>query len=147
MGFAENTSVPATRTQEQIKNTLTKYGATGFMIGESSGKAMVAFEMKSRRVKFMLDLPVFGVTKVTQYVKLSQEKCDQQVRVKWRCLLLAIKAKLECQASGISTFEQEFMAHIVLPNGETIGQTILPQIDHSYKTGAMPPLLGGRVDQ
>ncbi len=145
MSFATATSVPASRTQEEIKRTLTKYGATGFMLGESGGQALVAFEMKQRRVKFVISLPVFGITMVTKYVKLSQEKCAQKTRTSWRCLLLAIKAKLECQASGISTFEQEFMAHIVMPNGRTIGEEILPQIDESYQTGIMPPLLGGRV--
>lgn len=145
MSFAENTTVPVARSQEEIKRTLTKYGATGFLFGESGGQAMVGFEMKQRRVKFTLDLPIYGKTMETKYVKMSQTKCEQKTRTSWRGLLLAIKAKLECQASGISTFEQEFMAHIVMPNGQTIGEAILPQIEESYKTGAMPPLLGGRT--
>jgi hypothetical protein len=143
VSFAAATSVPVGRTQDEIKRTLEKYGATGFMFGESGGQALVAFEMKSRRVKFVLDLPVYGKTKSPGKNWLVSEKdCAQKTRSSWRCLLLAIKAKLECQASGISTFEQEFMAHIVMPNGQTIGQAILPQIDHAYKTGNMPPLLG-----
>lgn len=145
MSFAKNTSVPVARTQDEIRRTLEKYGATGFMFGEANGQALCAFEMKQRRVKFVLDIPVYGTAMLTKYVKLSQDKCAQKTRTSWRCLLLAIKAKLECTASGISTFEQEFMAHIVMPNGKTIGQEILPQIDSAYKTGIMPPLLGGRT--
>jgi hypothetical protein len=142
MSFAASTSVPVGRSQEEIKRTLEKYGATGFMFGESGAQALVAFEMKGRRVKFVLDLPVYGKTKTSKNWIMSKDGCAQKTRSCWRCLLLAIKAKLECQASGISTFEQEFMAHIVMPNGQTIGQAILPQIDHAYKTGQMPPLLG-----
>lgn len=145
MSFASNTSVPAIRTQAEIRRTLERYGATGFMFGEAGGQALCAFEMKQRRIKFVIELPVYGKTKNKKNVVMGQQDCDQRIRTSWRCLLLAIKAKLECAESGISTFEQEFMAHIVMPNGQTIGQAILPQLEHSYKTGEMPPLLGGRV--
>ena len=53
-----------------------------------------------------------------------------------------IKAKLEAVASDISTFESEFLAHIVLPNNKTVADTLLPQIADAYKNGKMPPLLG-----
>lgn len=133
MSFAKSTSVPVIRSQEEIRRTLEKYGATGFMFGESNGQAMVAFEMNDKRVKFVM-----------RTSSDTDQKSLQRIRTAWRCLLLAIKAKLECTESGISTFEQEFMAHIVMPNGQTIGQIILPQIADAYATGNMPPLLGGK---
>ena len=40
---------------------------------------------------------------------------EQERRRLWRALLLNIKAKLEAVESGISVFDEEFMAHIVLP--------------------------------
>lgn len=146
MSFASTTSVSAVRPQEEIRRVLEKYGATGFMFGEANAQALCAFEMKQRRIKFIIELPVYGKTKNKKNWVLSQKECEQRIRTCWRCLLLAIKAKLECAESGISTFEQESMAHIVMPNGETIGQAILPQLEHSYKTGTMPPLLGGRTN-
>lgn len=146
MSFANKTSVSAIRTQEEIRRTLEKYKATGFMFGESNGQALCAFEMNSRRIKFVLALPIPGtISPTNKYYKLTINDCAQRTRTAWRCLLLAIKAKLECAASGISTFEQEFMAHIVMPNGQTIGEVLVPQIDQAYDTGKMPPLLlGGR---
>ncbi|EGQ63115.1 hypothetical protein GGI1_17183 [Acidithiobacillus sp. GGI-221] len=33
------------------------------------------------------------------------------------------------------------MAHIVLPSGETVGHWMRPQIESSYQSGVMPPLL------
>lgn len=145
MSFAATTSVPASRSQEEIRRTLEKYGATGFMFGESGGQALCAFEMKGRRIKFVMELPVYGEALTKSRHRMSQDQCAQKIRSSWRRLLLAIKAKLECAESGISTFEQEFMAHIVMPDGKTIGQVILPQIDSAYKSGVMPPLLlGGR---
>ena len=54
---------------------------------------------------------------------------------------MVIKAKLEAVECGISCFEQEFMANIVLPDGKTAGDFMLPQIARAYATGIMPPML------
>lgn len=135
MSYAKASSVPVDRSQNEIRKTLTKYGATGFLFGESKGGAVIAFEMNGRRIKFSLPLP--------ENLKTKSEL--QLERTRWRCLLLAIKAKLECAETGITTFEQEFLAHIMLPNGKTVSETIVPQIEQSYQTGKMPPLLGPGV--
>lgn len=39
------------------------------------------------------------------------------------------------------TFEDEFMAHIVLPNQQTVGDWMRPQIEEAYQTGQLPPML------
>ncbi len=130
--FAKTTVVPVDRTQNEIKRTLVKYGATGFMFGQSGFNAVVGFEMLGRRIKFVLPVPK----------DVTDRKDAQLERSRWRCLLLAIKAKLECAATGITTFEQEFMAHIVMPDGLTVGDHITPKIKSAYETGQMPPLLG-----
>jgi hypothetical protein len=146
MSYAESTSVPVDRSQAEIKKTLTKYGASGFVFGEKPEVALVIFEMKERKLKFLLPLPTLQAATASHYQKkglfYTQTKLDQELRRRWRCLLLAIKSKLECVESGISTFEEEFMAHIVLPNGATVGQWATPQIESAYRTGNMPPLLG-----
>lgn len=49
--------------------------------------------------------------------------------------------QLESVESGISTFEEEFLPFIVLPNDATVAGVILPMIDGAYKTGKMPPQL------
>lgn len=139
MSYAEKTSVPVDRSQSEIKKILGKYGATGFAYGENGSTSVVMFEMSRRRIKFVLPMPQPPSSNATV---ASIKTYDQLCRSRWRCLVLAIKAKLECVESGITTLEQEFMAHIVLPNGSTVGQTILPQIEKSYQDGKMPPLLG-----
>lgn len=139
MSYATKTLVSVGRSQEEIKKILSKYNATGFAYGEQGPLALVMFEMSGRRIKFILPMPQKPSERATQ---ASIKTYEQLCRSKWRCLVLAIKAKLECVESGITTLEQEFMAHIVLPNGSTIGQAILPQLDQSYRDGKMPPLLG-----
>ena len=56
-------------------------------------------------------------------------------------MVLVIKAKLEAVESGITTFENEFLANIVLPDGQIVSDFMLPQIEHCYITGKMPVLL------
>ncbi len=139
MSYATKTSVPVDRSQGEIKKILAKYGASGFAYGENLDQSVVMFEMAGRRVKFILPMPKRPSDHATQ---ASVKTYEQLCRSRWRCLVLAIKAKLECVESGITTLEQEFMAHIVLPNGQTVGQIMIPQIASSYESRKMPPLLG-----
>lgn len=128
--FAAKTSVPVAQSQAEIERVLTRYGADGFMSGWDRQRSMatLAFRFKSRHIRFDLAMP--------------KPPDAQQERQRWRALLLVVKAKLEAVESKIATFDQEFMAHVVLPDGRTISQVILPQIEHAYLTGKMPPLLG-----
>jgi hypothetical protein len=139
VSYASTTSVPVDRSQSEIKKILAKYGASGFAYGENKEQSVVLFEMAGRRIKFILPMPKQPGEHATG---ASVKAYDQLCRSRWRSLVLAIKAKLECVESGITTLEQEFMAHIVLPNGQTVGSVMLPQIAASYVSGKMPPLLG-----
>ncbi len=137
--YANETTVPIYKSQEEIRRILSKYGGTSFAFAESKGKAMIMFELKNRRVMFKLPLPPPPPPNSTQaFIK----RYEQLGRSKGRALVLGIKAKLECVNSEITTLEQEFMAHIVLPNGSTVGDVVLPEIERSYKSGDMPGLLG-----
>ena len=60
---------------------------------------------------------------------------------RWRALLLVVKAKLEAVEAEIATFEEEFLPHIVLPNGRTVGEMALPEIERAYQGGRTPALL------
>lgn len=53
-----------------------------------------------------------------------------------------MKRRSEAVESGISTFEEEFLAWTVLPDGSSFGSWALPQVASVYETGKMPPLLG-----
>jgi hypothetical protein len=41
---------------------------------------------------------------------------------------MVIKAKLEAVASGITTFDEEFLAHVVLETGETVAEQMIPKL-------------------
>lgn len=142
MSYAPNTSVPIDRSQAEIKKILTKYGATAFAFAEQSSQAVVMFEIASLRIKFVLPVPIQGKQKTKSGAMMNKEQIAQFTRSRWRSLALAIKAKLECVESGIATIQQEFLSHVVLPNGRTVGDAMIPQIEKAYSDGKMPPLLG-----
>lgn len=140
MAYATKTSVSIERSQGEIKKILTKYGASAYALMENENKAMVMFELQSRRIMFKLPLP----EKPTRTTGVELKKHDQLCRSKWRSLALCIKAKLESVESQILTFEEAFLAHIMLPNGKTFGDIAIPEIATSYENKKMPPLLGMR---
>ena len=73
----------------------------------------------------------------------QQSAWEQACSQRWRALLLIIRAKLEAVESGITTPESEFLANIVLPDGGTVGQWLVPLVDEAYATGKMPPMPWG----
>jgi len=149
MRYAEKTSVSTDSSKAEIEKILRRYGAEQFMSGWDRNKAFIAFKMNSRNLKFIIPLPDMGSREFTHTPagrvrrnKNDQIKAwDQGCRQRWRALALVIKAKLEAVETGITEFEDEFLAHILLPGGETAGEFLKPQVAMAYETGKMPKLL------
>lgn len=128
--YAEQTKVPVSQSRNEIEALLAKHGADQFLSGSQVGQAIVGFRIKQLQIKIVLDMP-----------KGDSASDQKECRRRWRALLLVIKAKLEAVASGISLLEDEFLAHTVMADGQTVGQWARPQIASMYKGGKMPPLL------
>lgn len=150
--YAKDTSVSSDKSRMEIEKILRRYGAGSFMFGTTPIKAVIVFEMCGRRIKFELPLPDRSNHEFTHFkngkgsytersVNSAEKTWEQACRQRWRALALAIKAKLEAVECGITSFDEEFLSHIVLPNGRTMGELYVPQIEHSYATKEMPPLL------
>lgn len=149
MAYAEKTSVSVVKTKADIEELIQKAGAEQFVSGYKEDMAVIGFSLADRQIRFILPLPdkqdkTFWYTperRTKRTEKQAYEAWEQACRSKWRALYLIIKAKLEAVSSGISTVEREFFYDIVLPDGKTVGEFISPQIQTSYETGKMPPLL------
>jgi hypothetical protein len=151
--YAASTDVPADRSRAEIEKAVRRYGGKRFMYGwEEDGpdpRAVVAFVINDRQVRFLLPMPDAQDRQFThtpargnRRSPAEQEKAyDQAVRSRWRSLGLVIRAKLEAVASGIVTFEDEFMAHLVLPEGDTVGQRMHPVLAQTFAEGRTPPSL------
>jgi hypothetical protein len=148
--YAKNTSVSVEKSKGEIDRTLQRYGADQFISGwdTKQNMAMIGFSMNSRQIRFFLPLPEQDDPEFTKTPTGKRKKPDaalaaweQGCRQRWRALALMIKAKLEAVESGITEFEDEFMAHIILPNGTTFGDWAKPQIEEAYVRGTMPSML------
>lgn len=149
--YAQNTSVSVERSKGEIEATLRRYGASAFAYSWNGDKAAIAFMMADRMIRFILPLPNRSDDRFCRWAgkptgsllrqDKAHEKWEQACRQSWRALNLVIKAKLEAVDSKITTIDQEFLAHFVLPNGGTVGDWAIPQIREAYKKNEMPPLL------
>lgn len=150
--YAEGSSVSSEGSRSEIDRLLMRYGATSFVFGYKDDAAMVAFEMRGRRIKFILPMPdrngeEFTMRPINQNASVrctpeqAMARYEQATRERWRALVLCIKAKLEAVESKIETFEEAFLPHIVMANGRTIGETLIPDIARIVDASKMPPLL------
>lgn len=153
--FAEGTSVPVERSRAEIERLVTRFGATQFGSAYRDGAAIIAFAARGRSVRFLLPLPDKNDKRFTHKDTswggttkrgddAARKLYEQETRRVWRALALVVKAKLEAVDSEITTFEHEFLAHIVQADGTTIGDKIIPRLDTlPAGQGPMLALLGG----
>jgi hypothetical protein len=125
--FAKRTRVPVDRTRLQIEDMMRRRGADQFFSGADKERAVLAFRLNGRHMRFTLPL--------------GDTRSQQQIMARWRALWLVIKAKLEAIDVGIITIEEAFLAETILPDRRTVADVMLPQIESAYGTGKMPPLL------
>ena len=151
--YAAGTEVSSDRSRSEIERTLRRYGATAFAYAWEGSNAQIAFKLADRQIRFRLPLPApqsreFTLTPTgrERSAPAAEDAYEQAVRQRWRALALVIKAKLEAVEAGISTVEDEFMAHIALPDGRTVGDWLGPQLTAVYAQQAMPALLPGSKD-
>lgn len=146
--YAAGTDVTSDRSRAEIERTLRRYGADAFSYGWDGDRAVVGFRARGRQARFILPLPdraspefsrtPTGKPKSTTAAEAAYE---QAVRQSWRALALVIKAKLEAVEAGIVSFDDEFMAHLVLPGGRTVSEHFGGQLAIAIEGGAMPALL------
>jgi hypothetical protein len=134
MRYASRTRVPATKSRAEIESVVLRYKADQFgsALDDERGRAMVQFRMRSWLVRFILPLP--------------KQNSEQDHRQRWRALLICIKAKLEAVESGITSFEEEFLPHIVTPRGDTFGEWAVPQLREMQKSGQLPRTIFGELE-
>ena len=142
--YAEATTVSTESSRAEIERTLRRYKADSFYYGSEGRVAVIGFRMSDRQIRFKLTMPDPKDREFTQHSRgartpeAAEKAWEQACRSAWRALALVIKAKLEAVSAGITTVEDEFLAHILLPSGETVGDWAKPQLDEAYRIGTQP---------
>jgi len=146
--FAQGTPVKVEKSRAEIERMIVRYGATSTAFMNGPDRAMIVFEAKDRRVMFRLPLTSQDDKRYLRdgrnHLRSQAERMrawEADCRQRWRALALVIKAKLEAVESGITSFEDEFMPYIVMPDGKTVADHVKPTIARVYDGGHMLPLL------
>lgn len=105
-----------------------------------------------RNVMFELPLPKADGFKVnglrrTRTPEKQHDAWEQACRSSWRALLLAIKAKLVSVESGVESFEEAFLAQLVVRDDEgrsvRFGTRAVKAIAEAYTRNGSPQLMLG----
>jgi hypothetical protein len=128
-------------------------GASDFRIASEHGKAAVAFRSGEHRFRLVLPNPgaadplATGGHDPLQPASRGQESKTalDATRQSWRQLSLLIRAKLEAVSAGIVTFDEEFLAYMLMPGGRTVFQAASPAIASSYAAAGRPRFRDGKV--
>lgn len=154
MAYAKGTAVSAGQSENEIKATLRRYGATSFASFESETHAMVAFEIEGRRIIFKLPLPDRTDREFTHRRVNASSFAPRAPADVLRCgAKLATSAGGRCCCASRPSWSRSRAASrrsrtpssptSRLPDGHTVSEHVRPGIATAYKTGNMPPLLPG----
>ena len=141
MAYAEDTKVPFERSLSEIVSLVRKAGAKNIAQFEGDNYFAIQFESADRLIRFKIPFPCLGDMPTRDgrgaslSVKQRESKLDQSRRSRGRALLLVIKAKLESVESGIETFEQAFLANVVMSDGSTVYERVASPLAIEYQTG------------
>lgn len=144
MAYAENTTVPFERSISEIVTLLRKAGADQIGQMEGRGSFKLQFTMEDRMILFRVAFP--STDEIMQMCGPRQDPSrveEQWRRQRGRALLLVIKAKLESVESEVETFEQAFLANVMLANGQTLYERVQEPIAVEYQTGKPAMMLEG----
>lgn len=134
MSYAQNTSVPVSRSLSEIDLLLTKYGASEFGFHRKGDEVIISFRIADVDVRMTVTMPPksdYAYTDSGRTRTLNQmlNAWEQACRQKWRVLLLGIKAKLAMVDEGVTTIEREFMADVVVPGQDFTFSQLLTMIE------------------
>ena len=122
----QNTTIAPEKSQADITKILRKYSIYEVQHTNQKESFSVAFkvELPEISIPLMIRIDVPYSQKDDKYDKNGYKK----QRILYRSLFYYVKALLNAWDNGLKTFTEIFMPHLVLPNGRTIEQTLLPQL-------------------
>jgi hypothetical protein len=132
----KTTSVNWAKSQSAIYKLLGELGIYEIRFTNLKNKFALEFlvqinqEEKPRAVRIIVPI---------KYAGEDQSKRERELNIVHRILFNHLKAKFIAIQTGLTEFEEEFMAHLVITdnkgNSRTIGETLLPQYKKAIDEG------------
>ena len=127
--YASRTQVDPGRSRDELERILERVGADSIATMRDASAAAVAFRMNGRN--YVLRLPYPNGNRMTEAQR------QQGIRSQWRAIVLLLKAKLVAIQSGVTTAESEFLAHAMLPTGQTLIEHLNDNPEELTTTGRL----------
>ena len=149
MSYAEKTTIAFDRSIRDIVSMLRNFGADSFGQIEDRGSFAIQFFSNERLIRFRVkfpeldQMPSHDGNRRELSDKQRLDRVDQAKRQRGRALMLVIKAKLESIRSEVETFEQAFLANVVMADGQTVFDRIQAPIAAEYQSGVSTTLMLG----
>lgn len=116
-----DTAVPVSKSQDELRRLLLRFGAQQFTMGEGQDWAGIEFVHADHLVR--LRCPVrdqqAAIAADSRHVSAEEKRATAAERERarvWRVLVWSVKARLVAVEEGLETFEQAFLSHLVDPN-------------------------------
>jgi hypothetical protein len=133
----ESTDVPVARSQDAIRKLIMLHKGFGLAVvserdpsgqypSQEGFQAKVMIEGKPYTIKIMANVRN-SAGRFTEAQKLKI--LEQEERRIWRVLYYHLKSVFEAADTGVMEFRELMLPYIVMPNGKTISEVILPQLD------------------
>jgi len=149
--YAEGTEVAVEKSQAELKRLIERYGARKVLTfdDQDEGVSALQFQIRDRQVLLRLRFPAESEFRLDARGRLRTDNArynawDAERRRLWRSLVMVVKAKLESVESGIETFDEAFLPHLVMEGGGTIGDRVLAELPRALASGFLPALAAGR---
>lgn len=145
--YAQGTNVSAERSQAEIQNTLRRFGANRLMIGvdDEEHTAMIGFQRGDRQYRVQVRMPSPDQFEKspkgrTRTAAVKYKAYNQELRRRWRTLANGVKAMLALAEDGLIPVEELLLPFTMLPEGGTVADHVLPDLEIAAKAGELPEL-------
>lgn len=133
---------------EKIDGLLKQLGAQGFMRGwDDQNNGLITFRMKGIDYKITVGLPKkadygFTANGRKRTTNSQFEAWNDACKDTWREFYDLIHAKMLGIQRGITKFEWEFLAYVVMNNeGDVAGDSLVPQMEQAFRMGEFQILI------
>ena len=143
----ENTAVSVGKSQEAIRRLLLDNGASGIAFVSqteplSEGfEAMIPIEKKTYRIRIVAKVKRIENKSVSKYyrgrwisAKTDAQVQDSEMRRIWRVLYFHLKSVYEATNTGVMEFRELMLPYVVVKDGRTIAQHLLPNLDRAIES-------------
>ena len=140
----ETTVVPVTKSQEGIRRLLLSNGASGIAFVSQTEPLMEGFEAmipidgKTYRIRIVAQVSkVEKKPRRRRWGAPAKSQIDMQeteMRRVWRVLFYHLKSVYEATNTGVMEFRELMLPYVVVKDGRTIAQHILPNLDKAIES-------------